>query len=521
MQPKQSMLTVDRNIRLQAIRAPGKLALVDGARSLTYSALDGRIDRVVGLLDGLGLVKGDRLAVLLKNRLEWAEILFACARSGVICVPVNHRFVASEIAFVIEHSGAKALISETRLVDRVNALRSANVLPLVESWLAVGDDATPQWRPYESLLAAATPHAGRADVDDTDCWYLGYTSGTTGKPKAVILNHRAKTLGVLYAGLEYQISDVDSTLLVMPLFHSNGIFFQLLLLSLGGTVVIIEDFDAEQALRLIAEERITVVSLVPTMYALMLALPDAVKARYDMQSLRVVISSSAPLMAQTKERMLQFFPGASIHEFYGSTEAGFVTNLKPRDQMRKLQSVGQPFLGTEVMLLNTEGEEVAQGEVGELWSRGVTQSYDGYLGEPELSAKAYRPGGWFSAGDLARQDEEGYLYIVDRKKDLIISGGENVYPTEVENVLVRHEAIEEVAVVGMPDPTWGDRVCAVIRFKPGMALTLEELRQWSKSRMADYKCPRQLVVCDALPKSPTGKLLRRAVREQVSAKASG
>lgn len=510
------MLTVDRNFFLHARNSPDRLAIRDGSRTLTYGELNRRVDRLVSVLTGMGLVKGDRVAVLLRNRLEWAEILFACARSGIVCVPVNSRFVDAEIAYVLAHSRARALISEARFAERIERLMAAPGVNLDKGCLGVAGESSATWLNYENALATADPVADLPVVADTDCWYLGYTSGTTGRPKAVILNQRAKSLGVLYAGVEFQIGDTDSTLLVMPLFHSNGIFFQLMLLSVGGAVHIVDEFDAESVLQTVAEHRLTVVSLVPTMYALILALPDDVKRRYDVTSLRVVISSSAPLLQKTKEEMLAFFPGASLYEFYGSTEAGFVTILKPRDQLRKLRSVGQPFLGTEVRLLDEDGADVPAGKVGELWSRGPTHSYDGYLEDPEQTERAYRDGGWFSAGDLAMRDDEGYLYIVDRKKDLIISGGENIYPTEVENVLSRHEAIAEVAVIGVEDPIWGERVCAVVHLKPGFSLALDELRTWSKSYLAGYKCPRELRLWGDLPKSPTGKMLRRVIRDRIA-----
>lgn len=511
-----SMLTVDRNVRLHAQHTPQKVAIRDSSCSRTYQELIVRIDKLASAFMRLGLKKGDRIAVLLRNRVEWTEILLACATTGIVCVPINSRFVDTEIAYALKHSGANAIVSEAALAAGVDRVRDQLDLIPPAGFLHVGDDRMSHWSSYEEAIRNASPLSDYPEVNDSDCWYLGYTSGTTGKPKATILNHRAKTLGVLHAAIEYQLGDSDSTLLVMPLFHSNGIFFQLLLLSIGGTVVIADEFDAEGVLRAIDEHRITVISLVPTMYAMILGLPQTTKQRYQISSLRVVISSSAPLLAKTKEEMLAFFPGAELHEFYGSTEAGFVSNLKPRDQMRKLRSVGQPFLGTEVRLLDEHGDDVPAGKVGELWSRGITHSYDGYLNDPEATSAAYRDGGWFSAGDLAMRDDEGYLYIVDRKKDLIISGGENIFPTEVENVLIRHRAIAEIAVVGVPDEIWGERVCAVARLHPGMALTLDELRQWAKGHMAGYKCPRELKIWDDLPKSPTGKLLRRAIRDRLT-----
>lgn len=514
-----TMLSVDRAIRLHACNTPDAPAVADPRTALSYAQLDERIDRVLDVLASLGLQRGERLAVLMRNRVEWAEVLLGCARAGVVCVPVNSRFMDAEIAYVLKHSRSRALLCDAALLPRIGPLRPDLLAMGVNRVVVLGDapERAVGDLDYGALMQDAQRRAAPApDVQETDCWYLGYTSGTTGRPKAVIVNHRSRALSVLLAAAEFRVSEDDRTLLTMPLFHSNGIFFLLMLLHVGGTAHIAEEFDAEAVLRAIDAHGITLVSMVPTMYALILALPQATKARYRIGSLRVTISSSAPLLAKTKEEMLSFFPGASIYEFYGSSEASFVTCLKPKDQSRKLRSVGRPFLGTEVRLLDDEHRPVAVGEVGELWSRSPMQTFDGYADDAEANAAAFLPGGWFSAGDMAQADEEGFLYIVDRKKDLIISGGENVYPTEVEDLLCRHPAIEEVGVIGMPHEVWGEQVCAVVRLRPGCSLQLGELRQWAKSQMADFKCPRALEVWPELPKGPTGKLLRRQIRSRLA-----
>lgn len=517
MHAATTTLTVDRCIRFHAGNTPGKIAIADEVAQLTFAELDARIDRAAAMFRALGLCKGDRVAILLRNRLEWAELLFACARTGVVAVPVNSRFMDEEVAHVVTHSESCAVITEPALSARIDGLRAKAKTIHPERYLIVGSEPVLGYISYEQLRdaprAAFTPSA---EVLETDCWYLGYTSGTTGRPKAVIINHRGRVLSACFAAIEFGVGESDKTYLVMPLFHSNGIFFMSLLLYVGGTVHVAADFSAEATLSAISDHGITLISLVPTMYAMILALPKATRSGYRLQSLRVTLSSSAPLLAKTKEEMLVFFPGASIYEFYGSTEASFVTCLKPRDQTRKLRSVGQPFFGTEVRVLNDGGREVAPGEAGELWSRSAMQSYEGYYMDPQATQAAYRSGGWFSAGDMATVDDEGYVYIVDRKKDLIITGGENVYPSEVENVLARHPAIAEVAVIGVPDEVWGDRVCAVVRLHDGHTLTVEELRTWSKTLISDFKCPRQLELWTSLPKGPTGKLLRRHIREQLN-----
>jgi acyl-CoA synthetase (AMP-forming)/AMP-acid ligase II len=510
-----SMLTVNWMLRVNARKYPTKVAVTDATRRLTFGELERRVNRVANAVMGLGLGKGDKVAVLMRNQIEWAELLFGFARAGVICVPVNFRFVGREIQYVVEHSEARAIVCGQALAERLDGVRDQLREIPEDRYVLVGAGGRAGYRGYEAWLGAASEQDPGVDVEDGDCWYLGYTSGTTGFPKGTIISQRCRTLGACYTAIEYGIGDEDTNLIVMPLFHSNAIFFQMMQLSVGGSVYIMEEFDPEQALRVIQEQRITNASLVPTMYAMMLGLPAAVKARYSVDSLRVLISSSSPLLTKTKEEIVEFFRRGALHEFYGSTEAGVVTNLKPRDQLRKVRCVGQPFFGTEVRLVKPDGEDAAPGEVGELYSRGITHAYDGYYKNPTATLEAFRDGGWFTAGDLAYQDDEGYVYLVDRKKDMIISGGENIYPTELEEVLVRHPAIEEVAVVGTPDAVWGERVCAVVRLREGASATDTELVDWCRGKLADYKRPRAVVFWPELPKNPTGKILRRVIRERM------
>jgi long-chain acyl-CoA synthetase len=408
-------LVADACLRLHARNSPGKVAVADGARSLTYAHLDERVDRVAATLQMLGLQKGDRLAVYMGNRIEWAELLFGCARAGIVCVPVNGRFRDEEVRHVLDHSGAVALVTESKLSPRIAAIRTS--LENIADYRLMSVDRSPieGFVPFESVTAASPAVPSAVNVGEEDCWYLGYTSGTTGRPKAAVISHRPRTISTYCAAIEYGVNDASKTLVVMPLFHSNGIFFLQLMLTVGGTAHIAEQFDARGVLEAIDAHGITIVSLVPTMYALILALPEEVKARYRVDTLKATLSSSAPLPGKVKEEMLAFFPGASIHEFYGSTEAGFVTNLRPRDQMRKLRSVGQAFVGVEIRLLDEHGGEVPAGAVGELWSRGLTHSTAGYWNDPDATRTAYGAGGWFSAGDLAMCDEEGYVYIVGKR----------------------------------------------------------------------------------------------------------
>lgn len=507
-----SALTTHRLLSANVRRVPTKLAIIGERRQLTYEQLQARSNRVANAAMQSGLRKGDRVAVLLNNREEWSEILFGLGSCGIVTVPVNTRFVTSESEYLLEHSNAQALIFGSDFSEMVGDLTLK--FPL-SPCVAVG--RPPEMFPvatvdYEDWLGAVSEADPRVDVQEDDMWYLGYTSGTTGFPKGTIITHRTRVLTSCYGALEFGIGPNDVCLVVMPLFHSNGIGFQLLQLGVGGTVVIQEKFDPDRVFSGIELHGITMASLVPTMYVDMLNAEEA-RNRHDLRSMRVFISSSAPLHTQTKEGIVQGFPGSVLNEFYGSTEGGFVTNLRPHDQMRKVRSVGEPCTGVEVHLGPPEEEEVGDGEVGELYSRGPAHVSEGYLNDPENTERSFRPGGWFTAGDMARRDDEGYLYLVDRKNDMIITGGENVYPSEVEEILITHPAVAEVAVVGVPDERWGERITGIVKLRANAEATDTELMEWCRSRLAGYKTPRAIDFWPELPRNPTGKILRRKIRE--------
>lgn len=511
---QRHLLDVNTNLRSIVERTPEKIAVMDRERRLSYRQLDRRIDRVANALLGSGLREGDAVAVFARNRIEWIELLLGCARAAVTCVPVNARFAGAEVEYVLAHSQARLLVCEDDLLERTTPSGSAS--PLVDpSRTIVLGRRPPGCMAYEDWLAKASENPVRVPVGVGTCWFLGYTSGTTGLPKAVIRTQYRLAVGALCAAMAFGLGADDTSLIVMPLFHANGIFFQLVQLALGGTIFVMDQFDPEETLRVIDRHRVSFASLVPTMYAMIMDLPQAVSARYDRSSFRSLLSSSAPLATATKERMREFFRGASMHEFYGATETAIVTHLKPADQMRRQASVGEAFLGMQVRLLRPDGSEAGPGEVGEIHARGVTVAYEGYHRDPGLTAKSFGDDGWFSAGDLATRDSEGFFHLVDRKNDLIISGGENIYPTEVEGVLLTHPAIAEAAIVGMPDPKWGERVCAVLRLHAGAALTDAQLRDWCRDRLAGYKVPREVFHWDEIPRNPTGKVLRRVIRERL------
>ncbi|WP_066304309.1 class I adenylate-forming enzyme family protein [Bacillus sp. FJAT-29814] len=487
---------------------PSKTALIFESRRLTYSELNQRVNQLANGLLALGYQKGDKLSVLLHNGIEITEVVLACAKTGIIAVPISTRFKESEVQYIIEQSDSRGIIFEDEFLPIMESLYH-NVQ--LKEYIRVGYGSSEKdlYKNYEEFLHTQPLAEPNIDIHETDTWYIGYTSGTTGFPKGAIISHRTRVLHILYKIIEYGLSDEDVQMLVMPQFHSNGLTYGVLGLVLGNTVFIMKQFDAEKVLVSIEREGLTYSSMVPTMYNMILNLPNEIKSIYDVSSMRVLISSSSPLLTVTKEGILGYFHSSKLFEFYGSAEAGIATVLKPQDQYRKIRSVGKPMFGIKVKLLDDAGNEVPQGEVGELYSFGPVT--DGYYKMPDKTEESFR-NGWFSAGDLARVDDEGYFYIVDRKKDMIISGGENIYPVEIEEVLSKHPSVQEVAVIGIPNNIWGEQVHALIVCRD--CITEEEIIDFCRDKMAGFKRPRSVEFVQSLPKSPTGKILKRIIREK-------
>jgi acyl-CoA synthetase (AMP-forming)/AMP-acid ligase II len=462
------LLTVAEVVAAQARLQPDKIGARDSQRALTYRQWDQRANQLANALRGLDLEQGDRVAVLAYNCVEWLEIYIGLARAGLVAVPINFRLVGPEIQYIVQHCEARAFIVQDALVERVEPIRDdLDVRP--ERFVHFGAPARPAGRSsYESLIGGASSSDPGVAVRLEDPWALMYTSGTTGRPKGAIRSHAASALIGLTTALDLAFTPDDAALLVMPMFHGNSLFFTSTFTYLGATCVVEDSasFDPERLLRTFAEQRITFTSLVPTHYIMTLALPEATRRAYDVSRVTRLLISSAPARRDTKLAIMEAFPNSRLFEIYGSTEAGWVTVLRPHEQFTKLGSVGRELTGTgPVRLLDPDGREVPDGEVGELYSR-TPYAFDGYWHDPVRTADAFR-GAWCSVGDLARRDEDGYYYLVDRKSNMIISGGENVYPSEVEGVLGAHPAVRDVAVIGMPDEKWGEAVHAVIVLHAG------------------------------------------------------
>ena len=509
------LLTMADAVAAHARLTPGKLAVRDSRRSLSYAEWHARATRLANGLLGIGLAKGDRVALLAYNCAEWMEIYAALAAAGLVAVPINFRLTSAEIAYIVQHSEARAVIAQDELVDRVDAVR--DTLPVApDAYIAFGHALPAGWRAYEQLIGAAGTAPPPVCVHPGDMSALVYTSGTTGKPKGAIRSHEGSTLIALATALEMQFTRDDTALLVMPMCHANSLYFSHTFVHLGATCVVDDrrSFDPEALLATLAGQKVTFTSLVPTHYIMMLGLSAAVKEQYDVSRVEKLMISSAPARKETKLAILEHFRNGRLYELYGSTEAGWVTLLHPAEQIDKLGSVGREWAGSgPIRMLDLQGNEVPDGEVGELYSR-TPYGFDGYWKNPEKTAEAFR-GAWCSVGDMARRDAEGYIHLVDRKSNMIITGGENVYPSEVEGVLATHPKVKDVAVIGLPHDKWGEAVHAVVVLHSATAATEAELLDWCRGRIAGFKRPQSVhFVTDAdMPRTATGKILHRSLRD--------
>ena len=517
---KPQLLTIGQTISAQARLQPDRIGARDLERSMTYRVWNERSCRLANGLRGLGLDKGDRVAVLAYNRVEWAEIYVATAKAGLVAVPINFRLTGPETLYILDNCDAAAVIVEDSLLPVIEEIRD-RLVTAGRRMVRIGNGAAPAgYADYEELIADGAPEEPRVGVAPEDPWCLMYTSGTTGRPKGAIRGHRGMAMLALMTEVELSLHRRDDALLVMPMCHANSLNFFTAFVYCNATVTIYsrKNFDPGLCLRTFGETGATFSSLVPTHYSMLLEALPSERGRADFGRVEKLMISSATALPETKRAVMETFPNSGLFETYGSTEAGWVTMLHPHEQFEKLGTVGREVIGSApIRLLDDDGREVADGERGELYSCSP-YSFDGYWNDPEKTAEVCR-GDYITVGDIAMRDEDGFIRLIDRKKNLIISGGENIYPSEVEVVLGSHPDVRDVAVVGRPDNKWGETVQAVVVRRAGAAVTQAELIAWAKSRLAGYKRPREIVFLTAgeMPRNATGKILHREVRALIAA----
>jgi acyl-CoA synthetase (AMP-forming)/AMP-acid ligase II len=506
-------LNLGQHFKVNAKKFPSAIALKDSRRAFTYPEVNRRVNRLAHRLLSLGLEKGDKVAVLLENSIEIVEVYLATAKTGLVIVPINFRLVSPEVEYIADNSDSRAMVVHAEFTPCVDGIRPNLTKIAPQNYIVVGGERD-GYKEYEAFIQGAVEDEPDVQVGSPDPWILIYTSGTTGKPKGVVRSHASHIAFYLINAADFGFNTHDVCLNIMPLCHINSTFFTFTFLYIGGTAYIhpARSFKAEEILEIIEREKITFISLIPTHYSLLLSHPEARRER-DVTSIRKLLCSSAPVSKNMKLAIMEFFPGVELYEAYGSTEAGIVTILRPEDQMRKLGSIGYESLGTDlVKILDEAGTEVGVGEIGELYSRGP-MLFDEYYKLPQKTAASFR-GEWFSAGDMARRDADGFFEIVDRKDNLMITGGEHVYPSEVEKAIGAHPGVLDVAVVGLPDERWGEAVTAfVVPQDPDHPPRAEEILSCCEA-MAGFKRPKAVhfIAQEEMPRTGSGKVLHRVLR---------
>jgi long-chain acyl-CoA synthetase len=509
-------LNVGELVKRCAMFFSDRVAFVHEGFSLTYKEFNERVNRLSNALLSLGLQKGDRVAILSKNRPQIIESVYACYKAGLVTVPLNARLSIPELIHMLNNSESTALILGEEFIEGIDSARPE--FPGLRHFIAM-TQPKPSMQDYEALIKSGISSEPNVDVELDDLASLNYTSGTTGVLKAAMLTHRNR---ICMAEKQLLIPGIDvngtSVLChVGPLTHGSYTMVLPIMLR-GGRNLILPGFELDLLLKTIEKKKVTHLLLVPTMINMLLNYPDI--HQYDLSSIRTIFYFASPMPVERIKHALQVF-GTVLIQGYGCTESsGLVTYLPKEDhvfegdpkKLKHLASCGVPIMACDVRVVNENGEDIKPGEVGEIIERG-DDTMIGYWKDPERTAETLKDG-WLYTRDMATVDEDGYIYIVDRKADMIISGGYNIYPSEVEDVLYRHPAIFEASVIGVPDDLWGESVKAIVVLKEGAQATEDELIQHCKNYLSSYKKPKSVDFVSDLPKNPYGKILRRKLREK-------
>jgi long-chain acyl-CoA synthetase len=498
-------------------------ALICDDRTLTYDELDRRVNQVANVLRAVGVGKGDRLALYAPNGPAWVEVFFAAARLGAPLVPVSSRLRANELAYLVSQSRPAVLVFDTALRNEVDQLRPelSGSLRFIE--VGAGD-RTALWAvDYGSAVDAAEDDEPAVEVRPEDLHSICYTSGTTGVPKGAMLTHANVVVGTHEMSVRnFGYSDTDVFLNVTPLAHRAGWARLIQSIGVGAVQVLVRRFDPEQVLRLIERHRVTLVGLVPTMIRMIDQ--AAVAAGFDHSSLRMVIATAEACPLSVRKRVFELFPSAELLTLFASTEAGQIALLPSADQLQRPTAAGRPLEGVDVRIVDDAGGAVAPGGEGEIAVRtgepGTSGVMLGYVEGASADGQGFYDG-WLRTGDCGFVDDDGYLHVSDRKKDMILSGGLNIFSREVEQALLRHLGVADVAVIGVPDATWGESVVAVVVRAPETHASADELIAHCQAELASYKKPQRVHFVDALPHSAAGKVLKYLLRERYGAGDAG
>jgi acyl-CoA synthetase (AMP-forming)/AMP-acid ligase II len=500
-------ITIDKFLDINAHNYPDLEAVVFEDGRATFAQLNHRVNQRANALLKLGLKKGDHVGTLFSNCMEVVESIFAALRIGAVIVPLNIRLSASELQFVVNQSDISALLFQDRFVETVNQIRTS--CKKVNVFVCSGQNPPGDFIDIEKIVPKQTaekPDTARSKYDPAT---IIYTAGTTGRPKGVVATHDNWNWAVANFMVAFA-SRYDKALTVYPLFHSAAFAGLFVSITQGMTYVLLKDFNPQKVLEYIEKEKITRLGNPPTVYRMLLQTPNI--TQYDLSSVLHLGSGSESIPDDTRNRLKKAFYNAGILENYGMTETcgGLSTRFEEHTDS-KPYSVGKPHFSVKIRVINEQGFDVNQGEIGEIIACGPNIMKE-YYKNPEKTAESLRDG-WLYTGDIGRFDDDGFLYIIERKHHMIISGGENIYPKEIEDVLFRHPKIVEAAAFGLPDETWGEKVCAAVVLKPGEHLETQEIIDFCKGNLASFKKPKVVHFVDSLPKSPIGKVLRTELKK--------
>lgn len=507
-------------LEISAAICPDRPAIIFENERIAFAELKERANRLANGLSKLGVNKGDRVALLQVNANQCVETYFAVAKLGAIYVPLNFRAKANELTYMLNTAEAIVLIVGERYVDMVNAMKPE--LNSVKHYISL-DSKRDGYLFYKDILASSPPDDVFTDIADEDTTILMYTAGTTGFPKGVMLSHNSFSIYVMDNVTPADPEIEERNILTVPLYHVAGIQAMMAAIYGGRTLIMERQFEAEEWMELVEREKANRAMMVPTMLKQLMDHPDF--SKHDLSSLKVITYGAAPMPLEVIKRALEVFPNTRFINAFGQTEtASTITMLSPEDhviegteeekekKLKRLSSIGKPMSDVEMKVVGEDGQELPPGEIGEIIARGP-RVMSGYWKDPEKTAQTIKDG-WIYTGDMGYKDEDGYFYLAGRATDMIIRGGENIAPEEVEAVLQSNPKIDEAAVIGVPDPEWGEKIMAVVVLKKGEKATAEEITEFARARLASYKKPEVVEFVDELPRNPMGKVLKRVLRDQ-------
>ncbi len=489
----------------RALMSPNREALVCNDVRRTFAECNTKANKLAHAMSGLGIGHGDRVGVLALNEPEYYDLLFGLGKIGAVMVPINYRLAGPEMQFILDDAGIKALVISAEYVEVTDTFR--NDIPAKD--IICISDSPPEWaQSYEAFIGGASEQEPEIIGGDDDTLTILYTSGTTGQPKGAELTHN--NYFWTSVNMSATLGETGETFLVaLPLFHIGALGGVPMFVHLGQRVVLLRSFDAKRFLELIQDEKITGFGSVPALLMFLKLVPDFDK--YDWSSVRVILVYAAPVPVTLIKEYAEV--GIEVRQLYGLTECtGPGSVIDAENAINKAGSCGLPFFHADIKLIDDQGNEVGPDVMGELIMNG-DGIMKGYWNRPEATAQTIKDG-WLHTGDIAKKDEDGFLYIMDRKKDMIISGGENIYPAEIEDSLLAHPKIQDIAVIGIKDDKWGEAVKAIVVLKPDQQMSEDELIEWCQGKIGKFKIPRSVAFTDTIPRTPTGKILKRILREE-------